>query len=297
MDEYLRRLCGDSQMKIVLSRKGFDSSSGGVPSPIFPDGKILSLPIPDRSSGIAYDEIAGNCWATVGELVQQLAGISQTHRAHLDPDLAAQSFPRAEGWRPIFGQVDSAESHLKNQMVGPGDVFLFFGLFRPVEKLRSEWRYIRGSKSIHAIFGWLQIADRVAVSDWPTTDAWAQYHPHFTGGRNSNNVLYVANNRLKLHRENGIDRAGAGAFHSLSERQKLTAPDSSRPGLWLLPDWFHPDNRASVLSYHRDLSRWQRCQGGVTLSSVSRGQEFVLDCEDYPEAVEWMSSILRCASE
>jgi hypothetical protein len=56
------------QMKIILSRKGFDSSSGGVPSPIFSDGDMLSLPIPDRASTVKYDEIAGNSWATVGEL-------------------------------------------------------------------------------------------------------------------------------------------------------------------------------------------------------------------------------------
>jgi len=34
-------------MKIILSRKGFDSSYGGYASPIFPDGSILSLPIPN----------------------------------------------------------------------------------------------------------------------------------------------------------------------------------------------------------------------------------------------------------
>ena len=33
-------------MKIILSRKGFDSSSGGGPSPIV-DGRCLSLPIPE----------------------------------------------------------------------------------------------------------------------------------------------------------------------------------------------------------------------------------------------------------
>ena len=44
-------------MKIIISRKGFDSISGGVPSPIFPDGKILSLPIPDKNSKITYKKI------------------------------------------------------------------------------------------------------------------------------------------------------------------------------------------------------------------------------------------------
>jgi hypothetical protein len=32
--------------KVILSRKGFDSSCGGYPSPILPDGTMISLPIP-----------------------------------------------------------------------------------------------------------------------------------------------------------------------------------------------------------------------------------------------------------
>lgn len=34
-------------MKIVLSRKGFDSAVGQVASPILPDGKLCWLPIPE----------------------------------------------------------------------------------------------------------------------------------------------------------------------------------------------------------------------------------------------------------
>lgn len=34
-------------MKIILSRKGFDSSAGGVASPILPGGEMISLPIPE----------------------------------------------------------------------------------------------------------------------------------------------------------------------------------------------------------------------------------------------------------
>jgi len=36
------------RMKLILSRKGFDSTYGGYPSPILPDGTLLSLPIPNR---------------------------------------------------------------------------------------------------------------------------------------------------------------------------------------------------------------------------------------------------------
>ena len=32
-------------MKVVLSRKGFDSSNGGIVNPIFEDGTMISFPI------------------------------------------------------------------------------------------------------------------------------------------------------------------------------------------------------------------------------------------------------------
>ena len=38
-------------MKIILSRKGFDSANGEQPNPILPDGTLLSLPIPDPEKG------------------------------------------------------------------------------------------------------------------------------------------------------------------------------------------------------------------------------------------------------
>ncbi len=40
-------------MKVVLSRKGFDSANGGIPSPIMPDGTMLSLPIPLKDENAA----------------------------------------------------------------------------------------------------------------------------------------------------------------------------------------------------------------------------------------------------
>ena len=120
-------------MKIVLSRKGFDSSAGGVPSPILPDGRLVSLPIPDRYSQITYQQLTRG-GVNLGDHVEDLAGKSRAHRAHLDPDLIADTLPRARGWRPLFGQVGTSQSHLENHGVGPGDIFLFFGLFRKVER-------------------------------------------------------------------------------------------------------------------------------------------------------------------
>ncbi|HSH28138.1 MAG TPA: hypothetical protein VK972_10310, partial [Wenzhouxiangella sp.] len=75
-------------MKIILSRKGFDSAAGGVPSPILPDGRIVSLPIPDQRSPVRYGEI-GSDGRDIGALVSNLTGgrIRRSSRAHLDPDL------------------------------------------------------------------------------------------------------------------------------------------------------------------------------------------------------------------
>ena len=280
------------RMKLILSRKGFDSGAGGRPSPIFPDGGLLSLPIPDKSSTIAYKDIAADHCECVGELVQDLAGIPPTHRAHLDPDLSARSIPRLRGWRPLFGQVGAAEKHLENNGVGSGDVFLFFGLFRRVERSLLKWRYVRGSRPMHVIFGWLQVAERAAVSDWPPRDRWALYHPHFTRGTEPSNVVYVATERLSLPGVTRSGIAGAGRFTCFSQKLRLTEPDCRTPSRWLLPGWFHPGGRASALTYLGKPSRWRMSRAGVRLTSVSRGQEFVLDCDDYPEAINWLHELL-----
>ena len=100
-------------MLIIISRKGFDSSSGGVPSPIFPNGKMLSLPIPDSDSSIKYEDIRWNRHS-VGDIVSSLTKdkIHSDFRAHLDPDLVRGSIHRPKGWRPALGQIAAAQGHI-----------------------------------------------------------------------------------------------------------------------------------------------------------------------------------------
>jgi hypothetical protein len=260
---------------------------------------MLSLPIPNKASRITYKEIAGNHWASIGELVEQLAGIPQTHRAHLDPDINFHSLPRMENWQPIFGQADQAESHLKNMGVGPGDVFLFFGLFRPVEHKGSQWQYVRSSKPKHVIFGWMQIAQCVAVAEWPENQQWAKYHPHFQKAEKvlSNNVLYVAERNLTLPGVDSFGVNGGGVFRHFCSKLQLTAQDSQLPSHWLLPEWFDPTGRASILSYHDKTFRWHRDETGTHLISAGRGQEFVLDCNHYPEAIHWLVDLMNCLTK
>jgi hypothetical protein len=281
-------------MRIVLSRKGFDSSAGKVASPIFEDGSMVSLPIPERGSGTKYGDVATRR-GPLGEIVEQLTHgeIPRTHDVHLDPDLESPARERAPGWRPLFGQVGAAQTVLARGGVGVGDLFLFFGWFREVESTARVLRYRRGAANQHVLFGWLQVG---AVLD-PQSDAvpaWMQAHPHVRVPERTNNTLYVASEQLELPdgpvRDRGAELAGAGVFTHFHDALRLTAPGASR-SLWSLPAWFEPRDGRPALGYHEDLSRWRRDGDRVLLDSAKRGQEFVLDATRCPEATAWLREL------
>ena len=121
---------------------------------------------------------------------------------------------------------------------------------------------------------------------------WVSYHPHLNREPGPKNTLYVATERLSLPGIANRGCPGAGLFDQHSESLRLSAAASRRPGQWLLPSWFHPDDRSSHLTYPGNLSRWSRTADGVVLEAVSRGQEFVLDCGDCPEAYDWIAGII-----
>jgi len=285
-------------MKLILSRKGFDSAAGGCPSPIFPDGRMLSLPIPDKQSGVRYDELRWAGGACVGALVERLTRgkVRGRYYAHVDPDLDPAALPRESGWRPIFGQLGASSSHLKNSGVGPGDLFLYFGLFRDVEGEEQDIRFRPRSTPRHVIFGWLQAGSVLPADQAREELPWARYHPHLQREPGlKNNMLYVAADSLSLPGVPVGSRPGAGLFGRDSKSLRLTAPDSRRAGQWRLPSWFHPDGKPSALTYHKDPSRWSREGDSVILDAAARGQEFVLDCEDYPEAYNWLAQVLAAS--
>lgn len=279
-------------MKIILSRKGFDSTAGGCPSPIFPDGSMVSLPIPSATSGLRYDDLR---WRDrkLSDIVNRLNGAKPKPHdlAHLDPDLVRDSRPRASGWRPLFGQDGSPQGHLREQGVGSGDLFLFFGLFRDVD---SMGRFIRLRKARHVIWGWLQIDRVLTVDDHLDELGWAGDHPHVGRERDPSNTLYVARTNLALagHDPNGSAIPGGGVFENFDPRLQLTDPDAKGHSLWRLPIWFMPTGRPP-LSYHRRLSRWTSKADHVTVQSVGRGQEFVLDTKYYPETTDWVLHLLK----
>jgi Nucleotide modification associated domain 3 len=255
-------------VRVILSRKGFDSQAGGGPSPILPDGRMVSLPIPDKDGTVRYADIR---WGerTLLDLLHQLGytHIGLQTPAHLDPDLVAARCPRASAWTGLFGQAAASATHLANQGVGPDDIFLFWGLFRHTEK--QEGRLCFVGRPFHAIFGYLEVAEVLATGAGATVP-WAPEFPHFQPRyQDTNCLVYVARRCLS-----GTDLPGFGTFR-YSEALRLSVPAGRGVTDWQLPACFYPASGA-VLSYHGSPERWtEPCAGMTRLRVVARGQEFV----------------------
>ena len=122
-------------MNVILSRKGMDSRSGGIPSPILPDGTLLSFPIPDGTSGKPYADLTYK-GQSLQEIILQVSprfDFAKNATCHLDPDIYNGLRGRGENWKPAYGQCDGSATHLDKMGVGVGDVFLFYGMYRQTE--------------------------------------------------------------------------------------------------------------------------------------------------------------------
>ena len=154
-------------MKIILSRKGFDSQYGGIPSPILPDGTMLSLPIPSKTDDTKFVDLA---WSgkSYYEIIHELkAGskIKENYTCHLDPDIREEIKVRPQGWVPSFGQEGTSLRHLQKQNIGVGDLFLFFGTFRQTELIDGKFSYVKGAPDLHVIYGYLQAGNVITSPD------------------------------------------------------------------------------------------------------------------------------------
>ncbi len=283
-------------MKLILGRKGFDSAHGGCPSPIL-DGQLCPLPIPDAGAPTTYAKISPFNGAAIAQIVEDLTSgrVGRDDGAHLDPDLRRDAIARVARWRPIFGQAGAAQSHLARHQINRSDLFLFFGCFRQAQQVGGAFRFVRSAPKLHVIFGWLQVGKVIRATDSVADEIpWAGGHPHLAApDRYKNNTLYFASDRLSSIR---IDASGGGTFERLAPELILSQTDPYIGcSTWRLPRWFDPAGRAP-LSYHGKASRWTDCETSMRLQSVGRGQEFVLDVDQYPEARAWLRSIFRAAN-
>ena len=158
-------------LKLILSRKGFDSGSGGCPSPILPDGSMFSLPIPSGDRERFEDLQHGDL--DIATVVTGITGgrISGRESVHLDRDLNFNAYRHRKDraawqqWRGMLGLAGIAQGHLERQGVGASDVFLFFGLYRRVEKTAQRWHFVRGTTEMHVLWDWATIDQKYRVAD------------------------------------------------------------------------------------------------------------------------------------
>lgn len=287
-------------MKIILSRKGFDSSPqyGRIPSPILPDGTLLSLPIPANAgeSLVKYSDLENVHGHSPAKLIKDLTKgkVMPSMRTHLDPDLRRHTLSRDRGWQPLFGPHPKSHTHLKNQCVEIGDLILFFGYFRNVELDPDSDIYHFVGEHLHVLFGWLQIDKMLPAGLRHREDAqkWALYHPHYQGDWD-NNYVYVARKQLSIP---GLRKKlpGGGAFEKYSDVLRLTAPDCSR-SIWQIPRGIYPKRGQELLSYHSDKKLWSRTPIHTRLQTRPKWQEAVLDSDKCPEVITWARQILTHA--
>lgn len=228
-------------MKIILSRKGFDTSSGECPSPIMPDGTLLSMPIPSDDN----DSYSDLCWngSTYSEILSQLCSEMSFDRCHIDPDIRENiRLLPIDDWSPAFGQIASSQRLLANAGVEPGDIFLFFGWFRHVEKTDKGYRYVKSSKDdfyyyadMHVIYGYMQVGE---ILTKPESISKYHWHPHSLKHRlwDKTNALYLPSKTLSID----CSKKGYGTLDFRKDRV-LTKEHMSK-AIWNEYDFLMPKN-------------------------------------------------------
>lgn len=267
-------------MKVILSRKGFDSSCGGQPSPILPDGTLLSMPIPSNDKQ-KYDELSFGSLNYL-DIIKQLnpkTTLNETSHCHLDPDLRASTVPRKNGWKPSFGQTGSSLTELRDNRVKEGDLFLFFGWFKKTEYYNGKLRYIPKSPNLHVIYGYMQIGNIVDSAN--QIQEWLKDHPHANlynyqeAWEKQQNAIYLPSEKLSFASE----LSGSGIF-SFRQELVLTKSGYSR-SRWEFPTSMH----GTPISHNPN--GWK----SDYFQSAARGQEFIMDGSS--AVMDWVRKVIN----
>lgn len=239
-------------MKVILSRKGFDGSNGGMPSLIMPNGDMISIPIPSLGDVDAYADL---CYGekTYCQILRELKGSFRERKCHLDPDLEQLRRARCvRGWKPAFGQIGAAASHLVNAIgIAPGDLFLFFGNFHRVEDRDGRYRYVHRSgdfyrdHDLQVIWGYLQIGE--VIRDPERIREEYPWHPHASKRRLSqtSNMLIVPRKHLNF----APLRPGCGVL-PYSEERVLTKRNEKK-ATWKYNSVYAP---SAIVSHRKNMA-------------------------------------------
>jgi hypothetical protein len=225
-------------------------------------------PSPRKYKDLDFNGISGT------KLLEEVsAKVRDTDYCHNDPMLNEKI--------GIFGQASSSQTELKNNKVGPEDLFLFFGWFK---------NFSANGRDLHHLFGWLQIEEIIEGS----RDI-KQYllknniqHPHGYGdtSRFSNNTIYVAKKKLELNKREIFDQ-GYGLFKCTHDDLILTEKTQTR-SRWKLPSKYFRDSKDLFLN----RMNWENKEE-CTIFYRGFGQEFILDIEKNPNVRKWAINLIK----
>lgn len=267
-------------MKVILSRKGFDSCAGGSASPIIDGKTLLSLPIPDKymtendKQKIRYSDLKYN-GINYRDLITNLRPSFTGEFCHLDPDIRGNIRSTGNTWNPAFGQTGTAQKILESVKVDIGDIFLFFGWFRGVELKNGKYRYLTkrtgtnfaSYANLHVIYGYMQIGEIIHERDRIKHEFGNHSHSCEWYLNSDNNAIYKPADYLTSL---GLDHtAGYGTLGFAPERilTKVGCPRS----YWEEQPWL--DNSKQLSNVHcRNI-------GNNCLTYVGQWQELVFDVD------------------
>jgi len=262
-------------MKIIFSRKGFDSAAGGFPSLIFPDNTLFSIAIPSNPSHCDYGRLA---FRYGEEPIQDILNQTTNRRIHSNGKRHACDYSAAdqgchhdpmylkESNQLVLGQTEQSESHLRNQGVSASDVFLFYGWFRRVAPTGGCWNYVHDAPDVHLIWSWMTVGSALRLDTQEDINAALAAFPGLNVHAHLATDWDQLPNSVYISEEHGLLRfSRSGCLTDLRHHEGRSK--------WRLPACF---NQPRAFSY---LKSFSLSGADVIVRYRGRGQEFVLDLD------------------
>ncbi len=279
-------------MKVILSKKGLDSSNSIKPITIN-NKQMLFLPIPsdnnydtERYSEIFIDKISllyycKEMGIDYGYIKEKEVPINGTTNCHLDPQLldyfGYADFKGSDKFKGNFGQVLSAQKHLENSKVQVNDLFLFYGWYNDKNKPNGK----------HTIFGYLQIGEIIKVNELTPDQKqdiinkypWLHHQPHWYS-KETNNTIYIARETCTFDKK----IKGYGMF-KYNNKLDLTANDMTLKTCWKIPKLKNCKVSFKDKNGHSNFNELGQFR------VADRCQELVI--EECPQAEKWAINLIK----
>lgn len=299
-------------MKVVLSKKGVDSSNCSGPVKARGREELLFVPIPSLKEKVSYQDIKyskdktmldkakeniKNCKFLMNVPIDCLDKELKVG-CHLDPQL--KNYYDNDEFLASFGQVEKAQKYLENNKIGVGDLFLFYGWFYDEDAHKDK----------HIIWGYMQVGDVLTFNEDGTVNSFnpklgknlkkedvekeypfLKNQPHWKNTENyplkRNNTIYIAKKYFDDDEKSNIK--GYGVF-KYNKKLALTDSNADRKSDWCVPNLA---NAKIMKSSDKENGYYLFDNKGHINIAKGYGQEFVLESSDSDKVLSWVKDLLE----